>query len=333
MIDTEIQILRELERDLERAAALEIRRVARDRRRPWKAWIAAAAAVVVVAWGIGWMATQGVGSGSSESRAGSFSTVGSAVDDEGDGGAGAHEPAPSPSPERPGGTGSGNDLAKIVRDGNIAVVIPDSTFPARFGDAMHIADRFGGFVLSQSTQGGDSGSLVLRIPAHRFDAAMGAIGELGRIASSEVTGKDVTAEYIDQQARLTILKARRASLLRLLDQSTTLESSLALSDRIDDVQFDIERAQGELRFLDAQVAESTLRVDMREADTPAAESESGNDIRNPSLGRAVDRGVQGFLGVIATILVGLGYLLPLAIIGGLGFAVWRTVQRRQAPAG
>jgi hypothetical protein len=210
------------------------------------------------------------------------------------------------------------------------IVIPDGTFAARFDQATSVADRFGGFVLSQSTKGGDSGSLVLRIPAQRFDAAMGAVGDLGRIDSSEVTGKDVTTDYIDQQARLTVLKARRASLLRLLDQSTTLASSLALSDRIDQVQLDIERAQGELRFLDAQVAESTLKVDMREADSPAAEIADGNDIRNPSLGRAVDRGVQGFLGVIATVLVGLGYLLPLAILGGLGFAAWRVAQRRRA---
>ena len=86
MIDTEIRILRELERDLERAAALEVRNATRERRRPWKAWIGAAAAVVVVAWGIGWVATNGLRLGSSsESRAGAgrFSTVGSAVDGEG----------------------------------------------------------------------------------------------------------------------------------------------------------------------------------------------------------------------------------------------------------
>jgi Domain of unknown function (DUF4349) len=322
MIDTEIRILRELERDLERAAALEVRNAARDRRRPWKARIGGAAAVLVVGWGIGWAATHGVGPGV---RAGSFSTVGSAVN--GAGGA----PAPSPPPAGPSssGSGSGKDLAKIVRDGSLTVVIPDGTFDDRFGQAVHIADRYGGFVLSQSTEGSDSGSLVLRIPAQRFDLAMGAIGDLGSTDSSHVTGKDVTEEYIDQQARVTILKARRASLLKLLDQSTTLASSLALSDRIDQVQLDIERAQGELRFLDAQVAESTLKVDMREADSPAAAAADGTDIRNPSLGRAVDRGVQGFLGVIATVLVGLGYLLPLAILGGLGFAAWRVAQLRK----
>jgi Domain of unknown function (DUF4349) len=329
MIDTEIKILRELERELERAAALEVRNATRERRRPWKAWIGAAAAAVVVAWGIGWVAMNGLGPGSSsetKAGAGSFSTVGSAVNGEGG------EPTPPSHSGSPGGTGSGQDLAKIVRDGNIAVVIPDGTFAERFDQATGVADRFGGFVLSQSTKGGESGSLVLRIPAQRFDAAMGAVGDLGRIASSEVTGKDVTADYIDQQARLTILKARRASLLRLLDRSTTLATSLALSDRVDDVQFDIERAQGQLRFLDAQVAESTLRVDMRESDTPAAESDTGDAIRNPSLGRAADRAEQGFLGVIATILVGLGYLLPLAILGGLGYAGWRVIKSRQAPA-
>jgi hypothetical protein len=327
MIDTEIRILQELERDLERAAGLEVRNAARDRRRRWKARIGGVAAVVVVAWGIGWAATHGLGSSSSPaSRAGSFSTVGSAVNDAGGEGPGIASPPTAPPPS----SVPGKDLAKIVRDGSLTLVIPDGTFADRFDQAVHIANRYGGFVLSQATKGSESGSMVLRIPAQRFDAAMSAIGDLGRAASSEVTGKDVTEQYIDQQARLTILKARRASLLRLLDQSTTLGTSLELADRVDQLQLDIERAQGELRFLDAQVAESTLKVDMREADTEAAESaEGGKDIRNPSLGRAADRAEQGFLGVIATILVGLGYLLPLAIIGGLGFAAWRVAQRRR----
>jgi Domain of unknown function (DUF4349) len=327
MMDTEIRILRELERDLERAAALEVRTTT-GRRRPWKTWIGAAAAVFAVAWGIGWVAVHG-------------SSVGLLAGGGDSSSAGAAErhvaiPQPASPPSNPptseGPHAPGQDLAKIVRDGSIAIVIPDGSFGDRFHQATAVADRFGGFVLSQSTSGGDSGSMVLRIPAQRFDAAVDAIRHLGQVSSSEVTGNDVTDQYIDQQARLTILKARRASLIRLLDQSTTLSASLELSDRIDDVQFDIERSQGELRFLDAQVAESTLNVEMREADTPAAESTSGNDIRNPSLGRAVDRAVQGFLGVLATILVGLGYLMPLSILGGLGYAAWRVIQRRRAPA-
>ncbi len=323
MIDTEFQILRELERDLEQAAALEVRTAKREGQHRWKARIGAGAAVLLVAWGIGWVATHGLGLGTSErSRAASFSTVGSAVNgDEGEHG----QPTPHP-------PSAGADLSKIVRDGSISLVIPDGTFAARFDAAVHVADRYGGFVLSQTTEGSDTGTLVLRIPANRFDAAMSAIADLGRTASSEVTGKDVTDQYIDQQARVAILKARRASLLKLLDQATTLSASLALSDRIDQVQLDIERAQGQLRFLDAQVAESTLKVDIREADTPAAAAETGSGIRNPSLGRAIERSVQGFLGVIATVVVGLGYLLPLAIIGGLGFAAWRLAQRR-TPAG
>jgi Domain of unknown function (DUF4349) len=328
MIDTEIRILRELERDLELAAATEVRIAELGDRRSWKARIGAGAAVLLVAWGIGWVATHDLGlSTSSESRAESFSTVGSAVN--GAGGKPANQP---PSASRPPSSAPGQDLAKIVRDGSLTLVIPNGTFDERFADVVRITDRNGGFVLSQSTEGSDSGSFVLRIPAKRFDAAMGAIRVLGRTESSQVTGKDVTDQYIDQQARLAILKARRASLLRLLDQATTLSASLTLSDRIDEVQLDIEQAQGELRFLDAQVAESTLHVDMHEADSTAAvSSEGGTGIRNPSLGRAVDRAVQGFLGVIATVLVGLGYLLPLTIIFGLGFAAWRVARRRREP--
>ncbi len=239
-----------------------------------------------------------------------------------------NQPAPSPSQAPGTGSRSPADLSKIVRDGSLAIVIPDGTFDERYRQVVAIAERAGGFVLSGETRGDDSGALVLRIPADHLDEAFLAIRALGEPVASNLKGEDVTAEYVDLHARLRIERADRTFLLGLLGQADTIGESLTVKRQLDDVQLEIERLQGQLRFLEDQVAESTLKVDLRETSADASAVETDDGVANPSLGTALDRAVQGFLNVIATTLIGLGYLLPIAALGGLVYVVIRLVRRR-----
>jgi hypothetical protein len=113
-----------------------------------------------------------------------------------------------------------------------------------------------------------------------------------------------------------------------MTRATTIGESLTVEKELEDVQLQIDQIQGELRFLNDQVAESTLTVDVREESAPAGESQTDGAVHTPSLSRAWDRAIQGFFGIIATIIVGLGYLLPLAVIAGVILAIVRLVRRR-----
>ena len=191
-----------------------------------------------------------------------------------------------------------------------------------------IAHANGGFVLSSQREGSTTGTLTIRIPAARFDDAIGQLSALGTVESSSVTGKDVTNEYVDYRAHLQNLIGRRTVLRSLLARTTTIGESLTVENELEDVQLQIDQIQGQLRFLDNQVAESTLTVDLREESAPAGETRTNGGIQNPSLSRALDRAIQGFFGILATIIVGLGYLLPLAVIAGLVAGVVMLVRRR-----
>ena len=114
------------------------------------------------------------------------------------------------------------DLSKIVRDGAIAVTIPDGSFTDQFKRVVAIAGANGGSVLSSTTSGGDSGTFTLRVPAANFDKALLQLRDLGTVDSSEMHGQDVTAEYVDAKAHLKIYTSRRAVLYGLMDQATTI---------------------------------------------------------------------------------------------------------------
>lgn len=352
-MESEIRFLRELGHDLERAATLE---PARDRRRgvarahPRK-WLPAVAAVLVVSWAVGFVAQD-------PSRLSALGGSDGATADLGAGGgggpAGEAEAPAAPSPisgndleyswgaldERAAdaqGTVSGEeaqsgdtpasagDLSKIVRTGRMRVEVADGTFRDARDEAVTIAESAGGFVLDSRVQG-RSGSFTLRVPAARFDAVMTRLGRLGEVQLEEQNGEDVTAEYVDLEARTRILSARRDVIQRLMEQATTLNQTLMIQNRFDEVQLQLERITGQLRFLDAQVDESTIRLDLVERTAPQQRVEQ---VDNPSLLEAWKRGIQGFLNVLAVAIIGLGYLLPLLVAIGVWFGAREVMRRRR----
>ncbi|HTG46030.1 MAG TPA: DUF4349 domain-containing protein [Actinomycetota bacterium] len=360
-MDTEIRFLEYLEADLlELAEAEAAEATTRKRRRRRGTWIAAVAGIAVLAFVIGSFAGGGL-LGQQGRVPGTASAVGVA---------GGRGPAPdtlqlNPGPKLPaavghtadlgaagdGGTtsaGTGtnggpapqasaaldqqpSDLSKIVRTGSIALTIPDGSFQDRFAKVVAIAHAGGGFVLSSQTQASASGSLTLRVPSAAFDETLLRLRSLGEVASSSVSGKDVTAQFVDYRAHLQVLDSRRAVLLKLMSKATTIGETIAVENELNQVQLQIDQIEGQLRYLNDQVAESTIDVQLQERHVHAAIVPPGG-IENPSLGRALQRAVQGFLAVLATIVVGLGYLVPVAVIGGLVLLGVTLVRRRRPVA-
>ena len=345
---TDIPYLEKLEVDLRNAAtrATVRRPPAKPRSAVWGRRLGVVAAVLVVATLIGGLAgTSGfLGSGGdgSSSAAGKFNQVGSAVgggnvpaperdalgylDDEGS------QPQESPVPAAPADPEQqpGTDLAKIDRDGSITLKIGEGSLGTTFTDVIGIAESYDGMLLSSETVGDDTARLVLRIPAKKFDRAFAEVSQLGDVRASTVTGTDVTAEFIDLQAQLRILKAHREVVFGLYEQATTIDTTLRLDRELSEVQLQIDQIQGQLRYLDAQTSISTLKVAMSENE-PDVEALSEDD-EAPSLGNAWDSATDGFLGVLSAMIVGLGYLIPLAIVAGIVYAVVRLVRRRDPGA-
>ena len=226
------------------------------------------------------------------------------------------------------------DLSKIIRDGRIGIQLPDGAFSQNVAAVTRIARNHGGMVLDAATENESSGAFTLRIPAKHFDDVMLQLRALGGVEGAQIlyqdaTGQDVTADFVDLQARLEILKGTKARLVSLQDQATSVNEILSLGSQIDQVQLQIEQIQGQLNLINDQVAESTIKVALREQDAP---NDPGSSIDNPSLSSAWDRALQGSLRVLGAVIVGLGYLIPLALIGGAIWGVLTLVRKRRRAA-
>jgi hypothetical protein len=368
-MDTKFTFLEQLERDLQDAAEREQdprrafvvaspvdRRPSKRRMGSWGTIAAVFVALLVVAGAIGGLSQLTQDSRSSDSVGGVTAPEPQASGVAGTGSGRQRENAPAPfpgegndqgfttpalhqgpglgdsfdTPGQPAGGGQApvQDLSKIVRDGTITIVVPKGGFGTSFDGATGIAEAAGGFVLSSSISQENQGTLTMRIPSRRLDGAIVKLRALGRLADLSLTGKDVTASYIDLKARLSVLQTQRELIERLLHQSTSVSGQLSLSNRFANVQTQIEQIQGSLNVLNDKVDLATLKVTLREEGVTAPAN--ADEVTHATLGSAWDRAVQGFFGVVAAVVVGLGYLVPLLVLAGLVLLVRRAVIRRRA---
>jgi hypothetical protein len=211
--------------------------------------------------------------------------------------------------------------SRIIRTGEISVIIPPDSFDDRFAAVVDAAEHNRGFV-AESRSRERAGTLTVRVPSSRFDETLSAIRDLGTVSVESLRGRDVTAEYVDLRARLRIEKSRREVLLRLMDRASSIEQTIRVRNALDETQLRIEQVQGQLRLLNDQTSFATITVDLREEGVAA-------EVEAASIPNAFERAGAGFVGVIAAIIIGIGYLLPLVAIGLVIWFVVVQVRRRR----
>lgn len=235
-----------------------------------------------------------------------------------------HEPAPAAAESVPA------IQRKLIRTADLTLVdLPDAekTLEA----VERIAREAGGFVGSTSLQRDESGtqfgSVTVRVPAGRFDQALRNLRELGRVRSVTTNVQDVTAEYVDLEARIRNAKRTEEEIIKLLDRGGKLADIITVETKLGEVRETIERYEGQMRVLREQVDLATITLHLsekREAAVPEAEKyDAAYHLR--SAGRALVAVLWGILTfLIYFVLVGWVFWLPLALIA------WVVARRRRA---
>lgn len=119
------------------------------------------------------------------------------------------------------------------------------------------------------------GSMTVRVPSEQFDAAMAGLKELAVYVDSEYTNADnITEAYMDLEARLNNLKEEEQQYLAILDKAVTVEEILQVTDYLSTVRYEIESAEGQLKYYDTNVDYSTITLTLTEDESVAAVQET-----------------------------------------------------------
>lgn len=216
----------------------------------------------------------------------------------------------------------------IVKTADLRVAVRQGGFDSAFQTASLVAAKYGGYVESSSTAGVKrrTGDLLIRIPSSRFDEALSDLRALGQVESQTVSGQDVTSQFVDLDARLRTWEAQESALLRLMTRTNSVESTLRVQRELQEVQFRIEQITGQLRVLQNQTDLATIHLAVHEPGALVPLQQSRTAQERPSLAEAWQLALNGLLGVIYAMVVGLGYLVPIAVVGiliGVGYRRFR----------
>jgi hypothetical protein len=218
---------------------------------------------------------------------------------------------------------------RVIKNISLEIKIKKDEFQRQFSRAGSLAEQFGGFVTNSQVSETEgrlaSGTLTIRVPANRFEEAVGRLKDLGKVTAEDRSGQDVSKEFVDLEARLKQAKAEEAFFLRLMDQAKGISDMIQVQSQLSGVQLRIEEIQGQLNYYRDQTSLSTISLRVYEPGAPAGG-------RPQPLAMALDRAVDGFQSVIGGLVVALGWLAPFALIGLAGLLVLKVRNRpKRAP--
>jgi hypothetical protein len=353
-VKTEIEYLRELEENLMAVARREAEPVAvatatrphrpsRWRRVSVRAMAASVAAFLAVAGGIGYLATNGssptaVTGTAREALQGRFLPADVAPTHSFSAHA-APSPAATSAPGGPTGAtgpgavppasgGQGQIVGpNVIKNAELSVRVAKGAFDQQYGMATEIAGSNGGYVAASSVENGktDSGTVTIRVPADHFEAALNELRALGHVDRESVSGQDVTARFVDLAARLRNAQDKVIVLRRLLAKAPTVAATLRVSNALSSAELQVEELQGAIRALQNRTDLGTIQLTLYER---APRQNPPPTTTHRTIGGAWRHAVKGFFGVVYSVVVGLGYLVPITVLLALvALLIWLGVRR------
>lgn len=199
--------------------------------------------------------------------------------------------------------------AMIIKNGQATIEV--DSLELAIARVTQLAQKLGGVVANSSIQTGKrefrTASVVLRIPSAQFDAAMSGLSPIGKLETQNVGSEDVTEQFVDMAARMKNAKRLEERLINLLATRTgKLEDVLAVERELARVREQIERYEGQLRYLRTRAAISTLTLNLHEP-YPILSPPGGSNV----ITQAFRRAWRNFVGVVATAIASLGVIIPL----------------------
>jgi hypothetical protein len=121
-----------------------------------------------------------------------------------------------------------------------------------------LTKKLGGYLVQR-----DDSLIVVRVPADKFETALGGVAGLGDELHRSVKVDDITEAFNDLEIRLKNFEAVRRRLEELLARAVNVEEALSVEQQLERVAGEIESIKGRLKRFRELVAFSTIWVQFR----------------------------------------------------------------------
>ncbi|HUC91317.1 MAG TPA: DUF4349 domain-containing protein [Paenibacillus sp.] len=222
---------------------------------------------------------------------------------------------------------------KVVYRGTVTMEVDD--FGAAYRSLQNAIYQSGGYILafSDNRSPDETGAVyTIKVPADGFMPFLDRLEKIeNALFERQLKGTDVTEEYVDLEARLKARQMVEARLIGFMDKAARADDLLRFSEQLGAVQEEIERIKGRIRYLDQNVAFSTIELRLYQPLTPAASALAAQKPLFGRMGAALETSTETLLLVMQALLVFVAGALPVLIlfaVVGTSF-LWLYRRRRR----
>ncbi|PUB13387.1 DUF4349 domain-containing protein [Paenisporosarcina sp. OV554] len=195
-------------------------------------------------------------------------------------------------------------------------------------------DQYGGYIVESNVYQEDdqtsSGRMIVRIPEKNFEKfLLDAEGVAAEVLERNVTGQDVTEQYVDLESRVKSKRAVEERLLDFMSKAQKTEDLLKISADLSEVQEEIEVMVGKMKYLENQTSFSTIELSMYENRVVVPEIESKELNTWEKTKKQLATSTNSLLSAGSALIVFfVGNLPVLLLLGAIGFIVFWIIKRR-----
>jgi Domain of unknown function (DUF4349) len=219
---------------------------------------------------------------------------------------------------------------QVIRTAQLTVTVGSGLFDRKLADVRALVQLQGGFISGTDAQANPvtndqirTGVISFMVPAAKFDDTIDKLSTMGKVQNEHISGNDVSAQYVDLQARLANEEAQRNAMLALLRRASTISDIIAVQTQIGQITGQIEQLKGQIQYIEHNTTYSTVTVSLLEAGAPLQSTTRDSWGFVSSLSDAA----HNFVTTINYVVTGLGAIGPIVILLWLGYLFWRRSGR------
>ncbi len=153
----------------------------------------------------------------------------------------------------------------VVKNADLSIVVKDPE--AEMTAISKLADEMGGYVVSmslyQSTAPNGTevteGQVVIRVPTEKLTEALEKIkADAVEVQSENVSGQDVTSQYVDLESQLKNLEAAEKQLMEIMSKAEKTEDVLNVYNQLVAIRGQIESIKGQMKYLEETSSTSSI---------------------------------------------------------------------------